>query len=188
MMSNKTLRRASLSAALALCIAGPLYAQSTTGNINGSVPAASASNTTVLITNNSGFSRTVPVDADGNYRVSNLPVGTYTVTVQRDGQAIGSRQVTVVVGAAADASFSAAGGGTTDLETVTVAASAPAAIDLSSVDTRTVITAEQIARLPLGRSAEALALLAPGAVAGASGYGALSGLVSFGGSGVSENA
>ena len=188
MMSNKTLRRASLSAALALCIAGPLYAQSTTGNINGSVPAASASNTTVLITNNSGFSRTVPVDADGNYRASNLPVGTYTVTVQRDGQAIGSRQVTVVVGAAADASFSAAAGGTTDLETVTVVASAPAAIDLSSVDTRTVITAEQIARLPLGRSAEALALLAPGAVAGASGYGALSGLVSFGGSGVSENA
>ena len=46
----------------------------------------------------------------------------------------------------------------------------------------------QLQRLPINRSAEAIALLAPGAVAGAGGFAALSGLVSFGGSGVSENA
>ena len=59
---------------------------------------------------------------------------------------------------------------------------------MTAVDTRTVFTAEQLQRLPINRSAEAIALLAPGAVAGAGGYSALSGLVSFGGSGVSENA
>ena len=105
-----------------------------------------------------------------------------------DGQVVGTREVTVIVGAGTDASFAGAGGTTSTLETVNVTATAASAIDLTSVDTRTVFTAEQLQRLPINRSAEAIALLAPGAVAGAGGYSALSGLVSFGGSGVSENA
>ena len=188
MIHGKTFRRAGLSVALGMCIAGGVQAQSTTGSIQGSVPVTTGT-TTVQASNNSGFSRTVTVDANGRYNLSGLPVGNYTVTVNRDGQVIGSRQVTVVVGSTADSSFTAASGGdATTLGAVNVTATTPAAIDLTTTDTRTVITAEQLERLPLGRSAEALALLAPGAVAGAAGYGALAGLVSFGGSGVSENA
>lgn len=188
MIHGKTFRRAGLSVALGMCIAGGVQAQSTTGSIQGSVPVTTGT-TTVQASNNSGFSRTVTVDANGRYNLSGLPVGNYTVTVTRDGQVIGSRQVTVVVGSTADSSFTAASGGdATTLGAVNVTATTPAAIDLTTTDTRTVITAEQLERLPLGRSAEALALLAPGAVAGAAGYGALAGLVSFGGSGVSENA
>ena len=187
MIHSKTLRRAGLSVALGMCIAGGVQAQSTTGSIQGSVPVQAGSTTTVLVKNTSGFSRTTTVDASGRYTLSSLPVGTYTVTVNRDGQVIGSREVAVVVGSTADSSFTT-NAGTTTLDGVTVVASAPAAIDFSTTDTRMVITAEQLERLPLGRSAEAIALLAPGAVSGASGYSALSGLVSFGGSGVSENA
>jgi hypothetical protein len=69
---------------------------------------------------------------------------------------------------------------------VTVTAAAAPLIDITATDTRSVLTEEQLERLPLGRSAEAVALLAPGAVQGAAGF--FGGLVSFGGAGVSENA
>ena len=187
MISSKTMRRASLSIALGMCIASTAHAQSTTGNIQGSVPVSAGSNITVQVSNNSGFTRSATIDSQGRYTLNSLPVGRYTVTVSRDGQVIGTREVVVVVGSTIDSSFTASSG-TSTLDTVTVTATTPAAIDFSTTDTRTVITAEQISRLPLGRSAEALALMAPGAVAGASGYSALAGLVSFGGASVSENA
>lgn len=188
MIKQKSLQRAALGAALSLCIAGGAHAQSTTGTIQGSIPVEEGTTTTVHVTNNSGISRTVTADASGRYATGSLPVGTYTVTVRRGDQVIGSRQINVIVGSSVDGSFGTGGSGATTLESITVTGLAPASIDLTTTDTRTVITAEQLARLPLGRSAEALALLAPGAVPGAAGYTALAGLVSFGGSGVSENA
>ncbi len=88
-----------------------------------------------------------------------------------------------------DVSFASAANASA-LSAVTVTANALPAIDVSGVDSRTVITAQQLARLPLARSAEAIALLAPGVVQG-SGYfsGPLgNSLVSVGGSSVTENA
>ena len=144
MVKHKMIQRAALSAALSLCIAGGAYAQSTTGGIYGTVPSASG-NTTVQVTNNSGFSRTVQVGADGRYNFNALPVGSYKITVQRDGQVIGTRDVTVIVGAGTDASFAGAGSSSAStLETVNVTATAAAAIDMTAVDTRTVFTAEQL--------------------------------------------
>ncbi|MFN7184136.1 MAG: TonB-dependent receptor domain-containing protein [Thermomonas haemolytica] len=169
----KGLKRSALTVALGLCFAGGVQAQSTTGGINGSAPAGS----TVTVTNNSGFTRTVSVDANGRYNINNLPVGTYTVTSGGE-----KREVVVTVGSSAAASF----GGATTLGTVTVTGTTIAPIDTTTLDTRSVITSQQLQRLPLARSAEAIALLAPGAVNGAAGF--FGGLVSFGGSGVSENA
>ena len=182
--AKKMLQRSTLSIALGMCVVGAVQAQSTTGSIYGTVPTGS--NTTVVVANNSGLSRTVNVDASGRYSIGSLPVGNYTVTVQRDGQVLGTRTISVLVGAGVDVSFRPAEA--TNLETVTVTATSVPVIDITSVDTRSVVTAEQLERLPMIRSAEAIAMLAPGAVAGAAGYSALSGLVSFGGSGVSENA
>ena len=176
----KGLKRSALTIALGLCFAGGVHAQSTTGSIYGNA----SNGATVTVKNESGLSRTVTVDASGRYNIGSLPVGNYTVTVESGGQVVGTRTVTVRAGAGADASVG--GGDATNLETVTVTASAVPTIDITAVDTRSVITAEQIERLPLARSAEALALLAPGAVQGAGGF--FGGLVSFGGSGVSENA
>jgi outer membrane receptor for ferrienterochelin and colicin len=194
MVKNRVIRavvrRSALSLALGMCFASGVQAQTTTGAIYGNVPGGAG--TTVLVQNESGMSRTVPVDASGRYNVSNLPVGTYTVTLQRDGQTVDSRRnVTVLVGGGIDVSFGAGPGSTADattLETLTVTASMVAPIDVTSVDTRTVITAEQLERLPMRRSAESIALLSPGAVSGAAGFAALQNLVSFGGAGVSENA
>lgn len=174
-------RRTALSIALGMCFAGGVQAQSTSGSIYGTVGAGEG--TTVVVTNNSGLSRTVSVDSSGRYNISSLPIGTYKVTVQQGGQVIGTRDVIVKVGAGTDVSF---GGETGSLDTITVTGASAPAIDITALDTRTVVTAEQLQRLPIARSAEAIALLAPGANAGAGGF--FGNTVSFGGAGVSENA
>lgn len=172
--------RSALSIALGMCVAGGAYAQSTTGSIHGSAPEGA----TVVIKNNSGFSRSVTVDASGRYSVGSLPVGNYVVTAKQDGETVGSHSVPVRVGGGAEVSF---GDAEAEMEMVTVVGGElRPAIDVSSTDTRVVLTAEQLERLPMGRSAENIALLAPGVNAGASGY--FGNMVSFGGAGVSENA
>lgn len=186
---NRSIQRRALAVALLVAL-GAAQAQSTTGSIVGSV--GEGVGTTVLVENNSGFSREVPVDARGRYAAGNLPLGTYKVTVKRDGAVVETREnVGITVGANTDVSFAAAGSGVQTLDSVTVSAASLATIDVSSVDTRTVVTSEQLAQLPLGRTAEAIALLAPGVVVNSGGFdnGPLGGsLPSFGGSAASENA
>ncbi|MFT4247217.1 MAG: TonB-dependent receptor [Pseudomonas sp.] len=186
---NRSIQRRALALALALAIGGA-QAQSTTGSIVGSV--AEGAGKTVLVQNDSGFSREVPVDERGRYSVGNLPLGTYTVTVKQGGNVVAAREnVGLTVGASTDVSFAGGGSGMQTLDAVSVTASGVSPIDVTSVDTRTVISAEQLQQLPLGRSAEAIALLAPGVVVNSGGFdnGPLGGsLPSFGGSAASENA
>lgn len=68
-------RLTALAAALGLSIGAiaPVMAQSTTGAIFGQAPAAAAGSVTV--TSDTGFTRDVPVDAEGRYRIGNLPLG-----------------------------------------------------------------------------------------------------------------
>ncbi|MDQ2701692.1 MAG: carboxypeptidase regulatory-like domain-containing protein [Pseudomonadota bacterium] len=172
-----------LAITIALSFTGGVQAQSTTGSIYG----VASEGATVTVRNDSGLSRTVTADASGRYNIGTLPVGNYKVVVEQDGTVIGASVVTVRAGAGADASAAGAGDPAM-LETVTVTASNVPGIDITAVDARSVITADQLERLPLGRTSEAIALLAPGAVSGAAGYGDFRGLVSFGGAGVSENA
>ncbi|MGC1547125.1 MAG: TonB-dependent receptor, partial [Rhodanobacter sp.] len=180
-----------LALGLGLGFTGLAYGQATTGSIFGQVPAGSGES--VVIKNASGFSREIPVDATGRYGAGSLPVGSYTVTLMHNGQTVDSRSnVTLRVGSGTEVSFAAAAGtaNTQNLSAVTVTANALPAIDVSGVDSRTVITAEQLARLPLARSAEAIALLAPGVVQGSGYFTNPTGgsVVSFGGSSVTENA
>jgi len=170
----KGLKRSTLTVALGLCFAGAVQAQSTTGNITGTVAPGAA----VTVTNNSGLTRTVTADATGRYTATQLPVGTYTVTSGSD-----QRTIVVTVGSSANVSF---GGDATNLGVVTVVGSNVPAIDVTATDTRTVITSEELKRLPMPRSAESIALLSPGAVTGNGRF--FGGTVSFGGSSVAENA
>ncbi|HWX65940.1 MAG TPA: TonB-dependent receptor, partial [Rhodanobacter sp.] len=116
-------------------------------------------------------------------------VGVYTVSLKKDGAVTDTRKnVAVSPGAGASISFAAAAAapaGTTSLGAVTVSANALPTIDVSSVNSSTVITAADLQKLPVGRNAESIALLAPGTVKGSSFFG---NAVSFGGSSVSENA
>jgi outer membrane receptor for ferrienterochelin and colicin len=197
-MNNQFLfRRSALALAVCTCLGGVsgVYAQSTTGAINGTVPVAG--NETVLIENTNGFRREVQVDARGKYAANQLPLGTYSVSLQRDGATIDSRKdVSLRVGASTDVSFNApatsagSAADATALSGVTVTGTALPTIDVTSTDSRTVITSEQLAKLPLGRSAEAIALLAPGAVNNGGNFKSDNGnsVVSFGGAASNENA
>ncbi|MEI7036846.1 TonB-dependent receptor [Fulvimonas yonginensis] len=188
--NRPVIRRTALAIALSMGFAGAAFAQSTTGSIFGDAPAAQGE--TVLIQNASGFSREVPVDASGRFVANQLPLGDYTVTLRQNGQTVDTRNnVTLRVGAGTQVSFAAAGAADAqNLSAITVSANALPSIDVTGVDSRTVITAEQLAKLPLARSAEAIALLAPGVVEGSALFTGTAGgsVVSFGGSSVTENA
>ncbi|HEY0309798.1 MAG TPA: TonB-dependent receptor [Luteimonas sp.] len=173
-----SLKRSALTAALGLCFAGGAYAQS---NAAGAITGSADPGDTITITNASrGFSRTVTVGADGNYRFSALPTGEYEIS--ENGGA--PRTVRVNVGVAANIDF-VSGGDATTLGTVTVVGSNVInPIDVSSVESTTILTAEQINRIPVARNTTAVALLAPGTVRGDAAFG---NLASFGGASVAEN-
>lgn len=180
-----TLKRTSIVVAL-MSIIGAASAQSTTGSLYGSAPGAAGAS--IIVESDSGLKRTVEVNANGRYTLGALPVGKYTVTLQRDGKVVQQRDnVQLKVGAGTDVSFAEAAA--TTLETVTVTAAQLPKIDVTNTVSRSVITSEQLDVLPLGRSAEAIALLAPGVVAGSGAFvnGSRSSL-SFGGASVTENA
>ncbi|MGO4551432.1 TonB-dependent receptor [Lysobacter sp. 2RAF19] len=167
------LRRSTLALALGLCFAGGVHAQTnTSGAISGQ---AGAGDTITLVNPSTGFSRTITAGADGNYRFSALPTGRYSVS--RNGEA--TRSVTVNVGTATSVDF------IETLNAVEVVGGSINPIDVSSVESTTVLTAEQIAKIPVARNATDVALLAPGTVRGDTAYG---NLASFGGSSVAENA
>jgi outer membrane receptor protein involved in Fe transport len=178
-------RRNALALALALGmgLTGAAYAQATTGSIFGTAPVASGES--VKVTNlSNGTTRTVAVDSSGRYAATNLPVGTYSVSLIKDGAVVStSDKVVVSVGGGTEVPF-ASEQNAQNLSAVSVVASALPAIDVSSVTSSTVITSKDLQQLPVGRSAESIALLAPGTVQG-SGY--FGNAVSFGGSSVSEN-
>ncbi len=177
---NRALRRSALTAALGLCFASGVQAQSnTTGSVFGQAEAGSV----ILIEGETGIGREIAVDADGRYRVTALPTGTYTVSEVRNGQTVGSRTVRVAIASGTEVSFVGPSDGAVELEGVTVTARA-VPIDVSSVDTRTTLFADDLDKLPLPRSVTAAALLAPGVIAASPGYG---NVPSFNGSSAAEN-
>lgn len=174
---NNGLKRSALTIALGLCFAGSVQAQSSVGSLFGNTSA----NSTVRIENlDTGLSREITADSSGRFSFSQLQPGRYKVT---SGES--SKEASVRVGTGTSISFASADA--TTLDTVTVVGSgAVNPIDVSSVESTTVFTQEQIQALPVGRNVNEVALLAPGTVRGDSGLGA-GNLASFGGASVAEN-
>ncbi len=182
---NRNLRRSALTVALGVCFASSgVHAQSTAGAVFGQ---ATAGETVVVENPATGFRREITVTGDGTYRVPALSPGQYRITLQRaDGTTAVREGVAVNVGTGTPVNFAAAGGGsaTTLDSVVVVGAQAVNPIDVSSVESTTILTAAQIAKIPVLRDATSVALLAPGTVRGDTAFG---NLASFGGSSVAEN-
>jgi hypothetical protein len=177
------LRHATLSVALGLCIASSAYAQS---SVTGSIFGAGEAGGTVSVQNmDTGVSRTIAVDKNGRYRVTDLPNGRYRVTLQKGGETVATREdVAVNISSGTEVSF----GGVQELDRVQVTASAAPSIDVSQVDTKTVFTAEQLNKIAIGRDIASVALLAPSVVRNDSYSAGGNTVPSFGGSASSENA
>ena len=173
-MTNKSLRttqrnnifkRKALAIAIgsaALGFAGTAWAQATSGTIYGTAPVASGE--TIQITGGAGYNRTITVGPSGKYSIT-LPVGTYTVSLLQDGRVVQSRAgVTPAAAGAVAVDFASASAtaGATTLGAVNVTANSIPAIDVTTTNQVTTITAKQLQQLPLARTAEDIALLAPG--------------------------
>lgn len=169
------LKRTALAVVLGACLAhgGVAMAQSTSGDIVGAVADAAGAKVQIKSLN-SGTSREVAVGSDGRFRAASLPTGQYEVTVGGK-----TTTVTVIAGQSATAQFAEA----TSLDTITVKGTGPNSIDLSSVETRTTFTAEQLNTLPVARDVTSVSLLTPG-TASSSGYFSNA---SFGGASAAEN-
>ena len=79
----------------------PASAQSTTAHIFGHAPAGE----TVIAQSRNGLHRHVTVDAAGRYSLRSLPLSVYTVSLQKDGKAVDTRNnipLTVAGGAEVD--------------------------------------------------------------------------------------
>ncbi|HKS54364.1 MAG TPA: TonB-dependent receptor [Steroidobacteraceae bacterium] len=191
-MNNRVLKAAmyvamgmSLAAALPPTVA---YAAAGDGSLVGRLVDASNKplpDAEVTVRNpETGFTRTVKADADGYYRFPFLPVGKYQVDATKNGATIGKlAEVTVGLGNATTANVTV---GAVTLEEIQVLGTRiVTAVDVRSTESATNMTREELERLPVDRTIEAIALLAPGLNKGDSSLGSAG--LSFGGSSVAEN-
>lgn len=183
MSTNKHLaaqrwRRTALAVALGMSFTGTALAQSrSAGTIFGNADAGSQ---ITIKSQDTGLTRTITVGSSGRYQASELPLGTYTVSVVRDGSVASSRENVQVGVGGTEVDFTAQ-----NLSAVTVSANALPAIDVSSVDTSVSLSSTVLNQVPVARDVTQAAILAPSVLPADSRYG---NSVSFGGSAASENA
>lgn len=156
-------------------------AQSNTGGyIFGSGATAGATIVTESI--DSGGKRETKADAGGAYRIPGLSPGRYNVTLRSASGDQTVENVLVSIGTGVSVRFGSKD--IVEMAKFAVSAGSISPIDLSSVESVTIITAKTISELPVARNTTAVALLAPGTTQGVAAFG---NLVSFGGSSVGEN-
>ena len=183
--ATRSLRKSALSIATGLCLASamvsPVMAQSAMGAVAG---RATAGDQVTIVNAATGATRTVSVGNDGSYRLSQLPVGDYSVQLVRSGAAVGTPiSVNVPLGGTATVNLGS-DGGIANLDAVSVVGNRVInRVDVYSTESATNISREELARLPVDQSATSVALLAPGVQSSAASFGGLS----FGGSSVAEN-
>jgi outer membrane receptor for ferrienterochelin and colicin len=180
-------RKIALGIALALGMGGgAVMAQSTSGSIYGSADAGAE---VTAVNEGNGSTRTITVGQSGTFQFNALLPGKYQVKLTESGKT-STQEVVVLAGQGANVNLASAVAASStstnakNLDTISVSANSMANIDVSSVQTNTVITAEQMKSLPIPRNVTAIALLTPGAVKGDSSFG---NLASFGGASVAEN-
>lgn len=163
---NKT--AAAIAVATCLVISIPVHADNATGSIN--VKANSGTSVTI-INQDTGLSRTIIVGDTGRLNFSSLPTGNYVVS---NGDI--EELLVVTIGSGKTVDF--------NVERISVVGNVVSPIDLNSTESTSVFTADQLDLLPVARDITSVALLAPGTIAGDTGFG---NLASFGGSSVAEN-
>ena len=157
-----------------------------TGRVMDSAGAPVAGATVTVRSQQTGVTQNSTTDANGGFRAPLIPTGSYTVTIAKDGfTPTTNAGLPVRAGGESTYSFSLAAVG--DVSEVVVTATARPELDFSQTTTGLVVDVEQLVKsVPVIRSAQGLALLAPGVTQGAAGN--YSGQVAVGGASVSENA
>src|SRR5579863_8479386 len=146
-----------------ILVSGSLVAQKITGDIAGDVTDTTGAvlpNATVTAKNlATDFNRSATTTSSGSYRITDLPIGNYSVTVSAQGFKNMTQRVQVVSSAVMRASFKMQVG--SHEETVTVEAQAPL-VDLSP-NNNNYVDQQKIEAVPLnGRDFNSLLAITPG--------------------------
>jgi hypothetical protein len=170
-----------VSVALFFGLTTSALAQNYESAIRGTVSGADSSVVVEVVDSTRGTSKSSSVDADGSFRFSSLPPGTYEVNVVKGGQVVDSQSVDVAMGATATLYM---GVDAATIEQIVVTGKRIAAVDTSIAESGLVIGTDELLELPVGRDLTSVSLLAPGVHRGdtAFGYNA-----SFAGASVAEN-
>jgi len=189
MLRNKVLVRAlqvafAASAVSAAVMPTAMAQSNASGSVYGKV-AGGSGDTIVLKNNGTNATRSSSIDANGNFRVTSLPIGAYTATLVKGGANVGTTQLEVLAGQGVEASFdSAAVVAGTAVQSVRVSGRRNR-IDVSSSSNGATFTARELEKLPVGRTVESIVQLAPNTTRSDPSYPAGA---SFGGGAASENA
>ena len=150
-----------------LCLTSAIFAQRTTGDIEGTVTDANGGvvpNVTITVTGVSvGFGRTVQSDSQGAFRLQQIPVGTYKITTSAMGgfAATAVDNVTVTIESATTVTIKL--GIASASESVQVTSDALGVnIDTSDSKVMTNITSKLISQLPKGVGFTSLLNISPG--------------------------
>ncbi len=169
--SSRNLRPSALTLAIGMAFSAAVWAQSADGSLYGRAKAGATVTITAVDT---GTSRQAVANPDGSFNFSRLPPGRYKVT---SGNV--TREVGVAIGSGSEVSLD-------DVQRLEVVGSRIRTLDITSVESNSVFTQEEIRALPVARSVDAVALLAPGTVKGDN-FGNNLTLPSFGGASIGEN-
>lgn len=145
----------------------PLYAQFDTGTIAGTVTdpsGAVVANAAVTVTNtNTGITKTLHSDSNGDFVASALQFGNYVVSANASGLSESkSQQIVLNVGATVHVKLTMAVAAATESVVVTGTATT---VDTTSSTSGTTLNAEQVANLPInGRDVNSFLNIAPGSI------------------------
>lgn len=194
--THKRIQTSVLAAAIATCLyTVPVMAESDTyGEVRGVVVSAGMdiANAEISLKHETkGISRTVSSNNDGEFSVKGLPVGSYTISIVKDGyQTLLVKEVSVSLGQTADLGDVALAD--TGTEIIEISGSAIAKIDIESSQQGVHFSAGELATMAVGENLSDVATLAPGNSLGDSdifsGIGGSDGrLVSSAGGSIAEN-
>jgi hypothetical protein len=135
------------------------------------------------VSNDQGFTRTTTTDSSGGFRLSQLPTGSYSVTIKASGYEDFSDSAVIISPDRAANQFALASvGGAAE---IVVTAGRVQVVDFERTTTGAVIeVAEVAARVPVARDLTAVVKLSPGTTQGDAAFG---NLPNIGGASVAEN-
>lgn len=173
--NRRMLRHGALCMAIGIGLA--MSGAASAANTDGSIVGRTKAGATVTVRDPAtGLTRTVTADSDGSYRFPFLPIGRYQLESSKDGKPVASpATVNVSLGTATTVNLVDRASATTELEGVSVSAPVViSAVDVSSTETATNLSREEIRRLPVDQNVASVALLAPGVNKGNASFGGIS--------------
>ena len=175
-------------------IAAPVVAQdytqvNATGRVQGTNGQPLSGATVNVTSNDQGFTRTATTGADGTFRISALPQGSYAFTITADGYDLFTDPAVMLTQNGAANQFTLAPTSAGDSADIVVVAGRVQVADFERTTTGAVINVGDLAtRVPVARTLRDVILLAPGTTQGQSAQNAaFGGQATIGGSSFAEN-